>query len=207
MNIKQFLKFGLSQYFPTAHTKKWICLHHTCGYDSDGAISWWQKTKDKVGTAYVIDTDGTVTQVFNDSFFAYQYGLKTNDRLEREQGSIGIELVNIGALAALRGKYADMYGKEYKGQVFDNQKPWRGFRYWATYSDAQYTTLSNLLLHIADKHDLKLTINESIEFDYSVFEKYTVINHANVRRDKTDLSPAFDFSKLKNAINALRTSI
>jgi N-acetyl-anhydromuramyl-L-alanine amidase AmpD len=187
--------FSLSQYYPTAQTKKRICLHHTCGSTADGAISWWKQTPERVGTAYVIDKDGSVYEVFNDSFWAYQFGLKTANRTEIEKASIGIELVNEGGLYERNGKYYTDWNKEYTAAVV--KSPWRDYKVWATYTEAQYAACANLINKIADKHDLKIVLNESLDFNMKVLDTHTIINHANVRQDKTDLSPAFDFAKLK----------
>ena len=53
---------------------------------------------------------------------------------------------------------------------------------------------------LSAKHNIEIKLNESIDYDLRVVDKFTVINHANLRQDKTDLSPAFDFAKLKSQL-------
>jgi N-acetyl-anhydromuramyl-L-alanine amidase AmpD len=196
MNIIKDKGLPLKEYFPTAYKKERICLHHTCGTTAEGAISWWKQKSEKVGTAYLVDKDGIVTEAFNDSFYAYQYGLKNmSNRLDLEKSSIGIEIVNEGGLYERNGKIYTDWNKEYTGEVV--RKSWRDYKVWASYTEQQYAAVAELIKRIAEKHDLSIKLNESIEFNINVFKTHTVINHANVRLDKTDLSPAFDFEKLK----------
>lgn len=200
MKIQKVKNFGLSQFYPNAHDKKYICLHHTCGSTAEGAIAWWLKTPEKVGTAFIIDKDGTVHQCFDSAHWAYQYGLKSANRNDLEKASIGIELVNEGGLYNRAGKYFTDWNKEFKGNVTTSAS-WRGYKSWADYTDAQYAALAELLKFLADKHDLELKLNDNTDFNLKVFESHTVINHSNVRQDKTDLSPAFDFDKLKEQLS------
>ncbi len=200
MKISKVKNFGLSQFYPNAQDKKYICLHHTCGSTAEGAISHWLKTPEKVGTAFIIDKDGTIHQCFDSAHWAYQYGLKTANRTEVEKASIGIELVNEGGLYLRAGKHFTDWNKEFKGEV-KTAASWRGYKAWANYTEAQYAALAELLKFLADKHDLELKINESIELNTKVFDTHNIINHANVRQDKSDLSPAFDFNKLKEFLS------
>jgi N-acetyl-anhydromuramyl-L-alanine amidase AmpD len=192
--IKYFLP--LSEYYPTNYIKKRICIHHTMGYGGKGSIDWWKQDTARVGTAYVIDRDGIIYQAFNDQHYAYQFGLSNvSRRLEFEQSTIGIELANLGPLTKLQnGTFADQYGKQYKGSV--TTKKWRGFEYWEDYTDAQYEALNTLLGMLAIKHDIDLKPCNHLNFDLSVFDKFTVMTHANCRKDKTDVSPAFDWQRI-----------
>jgi N-acetyl-anhydromuramyl-L-alanine amidase AmpD len=200
MNKVKVKDFPLSQYFADNFPKRRICLHHTVGSTADGAISWWRKQREKVGTAYVIDKDGTVHEVFNDQFYAYQFGLSNcARRMEFEQSTIGIELVNEGYLFYASNRYRTEWNATYKGEVVEGW--WRGNQRWAAYTEAQYIALSELLIELSEKHDIALSIKADLEYDLSVFDTHTVLNHAQVRRDKTDLSPAFDFAKLQTLLS------
>ncbi len=199
MNLRKVLDFPLNQYYQSLYTKKGISLHHTCGSTAEGAISWWKQKDDRVGTAYIIDKDGTVHEVFNSNHWAYQFGFKNLvNRNEIEHSFIGIEIVNEGGLYKRNGKYYTDWNSEYKGEV--KEQAWRDYKFWATYSDAQYAACAELIKMLSAKHKIEIKLNESIDFDLRVLKTHTVINHANVRMDKTDLSPAFDFGKLKTQL-------
>ncbi len=199
--MQKIENFPKNQYFQDLHKKRRICLHHTCGSTAEGAIEWWKQKPEKVGTAYIIDKDGTVHQVFNDNFWAYQLGLKTPNRTEIEQSTIGIEIVNEGALYERNGKFYTDWNKQYSQPV--TKQNWRGYRCWANYTEQQYAACAALINTIAQKHEIKLTLNENLDFNPKILDTHTIINHANVRQDKTDLSPAFDFQKLKQYLSLI----
>jgi N-acetyl-anhydromuramyl-L-alanine amidase AmpD len=212
-------QFGLSQYFPTAHKKTRVCLHHTMGRSAESSIDYWKTQVEKVGTAYIIDRDGTVYTVFNDSFWAYQFGLRgVSARLDYEQSTIGIELANLGPLIRRNNDaFFDAYGKPYHGTVHIAPKPWREFgytdpitkktcyskdsQYFEPYTEAQYQSLNVLLGEIAIKHDIKLKPSNTLDFNLKLLDTHTLITHANVRTDKTDLSPAFDWKRVANELS------
>jgi N-acetyl-anhydromuramyl-L-alanine amidase AmpD len=192
--IKDFLP--LNEYFPTNQNKRWICIHHTVGYSAKSSIEGWRRDPNRVGTAYVIDRDGIIYQAFNDAHYAYQFGLSNvQRRMEFEQGTIGIELANLGGLKKLQnGQLADEYGRIFKGS-FTRYK-FRGYEYWEDYTPEQYIALKELIASLCLKHDIKANPSRKLDFDMSVFDKHTIITHTNCRRDKTDLSPAFDWEKI-----------
>ncbi len=188
--------FPKSQYFQGNFPKKRICLHHTMGYSAQSSIDWFIDDPAIVGTQYIIDRDGKTYELWQDNGYAYQFGLVgVPRRIEFEQTTIGIELANLGPLTKLQnGSFADQYGKPYKGEV--HEAKYRGFQYWEKYSEQQYAALRTLINSLAKKHNIIINPTKNIEYDLNVFDKYTLITHTNVRRDKTDLSPAFDWSKI-----------
>ena len=44
--------------------KKSLFLHHTASSTANSSWSWWNNNKERVGTAYLIDRDGTVIECF-----------------------------------------------------------------------------------------------------------------------------------------------
>jgi N-acetyl-anhydromuramyl-L-alanine amidase AmpD len=187
----------LREYYIANNVKSHICIHHTQGRSAKSSIDWWAKDPERVGTAYVIDRDGIIYKAFDDANHAYQFGLKNNPRRDEiEKATIGIELANLGPINRLQnGTFSDGYGKPFTKQPF-KAAPWRGYQYWEQYTDEQYQALKELLQDIAKRHDIKLSFAAHLDFDLSVYDKYTVFTHANVRRDKTDVSPAFDFKRI-----------
>ena len=189
------MQFPKSQYYQGDFNKKIICYHHTMGYSAQSSIDWFIEDSVKVGTQYVIDRDGTEFELWEDNGYAFQYGLvNVPRRMEFEQCSIGIEIANLGPLNKLvNGAYIDQYKRAYNGEVF--RCKYRGFEYWEVYKEAQYAKLREMTGTLAEKHKIKLNPTNHLNFDLSVFDKNTVITHVNVRKDKTDVSPAFEWAK------------
>jgi N-acetyl-anhydromuramyl-L-alanine amidase AmpD len=203
MNIQIIDDFPQGRYYHDKYDKKRICLHHTCGGTAKSSIDWWRRERDdkgnqkeNVATAYIIDRDGTIYNVFNDRCWAFQFGLKGyTRRLEMERESIGIELANWGELHRDKnGVLKNCYDIAHKGAAIE--KPWHGKTHWEPYKEAQYAALNELLPFLAQKHKITLRAAPSPEYDLNVFDEYTLITHSNVNPDKTDLSPVFDWSKL-----------
>lgn len=194
------------QYFRAVFPKRNIVLHHTVSSTAKSALTWWGMTPDRVGTAFVIDKDGTIYQAFDPQYWAHHLGLKTNRNVELNRCSIGIELVNEGPLLKHDGGFRWNFssvspkGSAYKGETV--QAMWRGFEWWAAYTPQQYEALNQLLPHLMAKFNLPGTMCRTLDFDPNTPSRYTIYHHCNVRRDKSDISPAFDFTKINLPITS-----
>jgi N-acetyl-anhydromuramyl-L-alanine amidase AmpD len=187
-----------SQYFREAFPKKNIVLHHTVSSTARSALTWWGMTAERIGTAYVIDKDGTVCQAFSPNFWAHHLGMKHPRNTELNRCSIGIEIANEGPLWKQEGggfHWND--GRTiYRGEVVETPA-WRGLKgYWAAYTPQQYAALDELLAILLGRFNLKPTYCDSLDLDLTAPDRFSIYSHRNVRRDKSDLSPAFDFSRL-----------
>ena len=64
------LRLPDGEFFPAARKKSGIAIHHTVGGTAFSTFNHWLKDRTKagkrrvVGTAFIIDRDGTVYQVF-----------------------------------------------------------------------------------------------------------------------------------------------
>ena len=55
-----------SQYFQEEAPKNQIYLHHTAGNgNAVGVAKYWDSTKDRIATAFVIGNSGTIVQCFS----------------------------------------------------------------------------------------------------------------------------------------------
>lgn len=199
------------QFFRQLHTKTNIVLHHTVSQTAESAISWWGNTAERVGTAYVIGKDGTVFNCFPDSCWAWHLGLKHQRNGELNRRSIAIELVNEGPLWQHKDgsiRWLNPIGPKYLHTTAPDRVPvpndpqWRyDCQYWAPYTQAQYDALNDLLPSLLSRYNLPGTMYTGRDYDakLTIPDKYTIYSHCNVRADKSDLSPAFDFAKLNTA--------
>ena len=101
LKIDYTLRLPDGQFFPAARKKTGIAIHHTVGGTAGSTVAYWLKDRTRsgklrlVGTAYIIDRDGTVCQVFPPTAWAFQFGLKwpAAQQMKFEQRFIGHSMV------------------------------------------------------------------------------------------------------------------
>lgn len=203
MNIINY-PLNKGQFVEEVTLKKQIYLHHTAGNESGkGVVNWWNTNADRIATAYIItgkavnENDGDVIEAFNDKFWAYHLGLKQDlflanniPYLSLDKLSIGIEICNWGQLTKKGTKYFNYVNREVK-DVIELDKPFKGYKYWHNYTDAQIQATKELLLHLKSKHNIDLKYNEDI-WDISkraLLGVNGVFTHNSVRKDKVDIYP------------------
>lgn len=209
MNIVKTKRLLNPQFYPEVKEKSMVFLHHTAGTTADGAISWWNQTPEKVGTAYVVERDGTIYEVFDPAKWGYHLGVKGDDDFI-EKNSIGIEIVAAGILfKEPDGFYSyPLYPNKVKKikipdtDVWDmGDKGWRGTRYFHAYSDAQVTAVIDLVNQLVS--DFKIEVDPSwknskfYEFNADIAAKHLpgIWSHTSVRKDKNDIVPYQPFLK------------
>lgn len=192
------------EYIPAEVKKELIVLHHTVSSTARSAIEWWKQEKARVGVAFVIDKDGTIYQLFEPKFWAYHIGKGSNDL--HNQRSIGIEIVNEGVLCQkvvgntpqffwFDGKY------QYKGSVHKNAAPWRGSYFFADYTLEQTVAAAELVKKLCKDFQIPKTVLTDFGYNASRLMHKGICSHHNLRADKTDLSPAFDFGLFQKVLN------
>ena len=94
------------------------------GGSARNAFDWWQTAQpQRIATAYLVERDGGVFEVFDPRFWAYHLGLVgTGGRLDRR--SIGIELASEGRREERHGELL-AFGRPFGGAVYDHGAPWR----------------------------------------------------------------------------------
>lgn len=203
-------------YFPTIHEKTSIVLHHTAGWvvqkgtkdtPSMTHFNWWASQNRKVSTAYSIDYKGNIYQHFDPKFWAYHHGIGGSKRFLDHQ-TIGIEITNEGYMEKKNnGEFVWLLAPEIKYNR-PQDKPvyvkegWRGYNWFAPYSKEQIDSTEWLVRYLCDNFNIKKDFVADCEYHSQLREgKFNgIYNHANVRTDKWDLSPAFPFKEFKERI-------
>lgn len=199
------------QWLSEKQTKKQIILHHSVSPSSDSIVNGWNSNKDRVGTAYSIDKDGTINQHFPDDEWAYHlYVNAVGNRVDKKykrrdeilnKESIGIELVSLGGLTYKNGEWYSVYNKVVPiKDVYVLENRYRGFKAFEKYTDEQIVSLRKLILQLSTKYNIpitKFTFNLSNEALSSVPGLY---GHINYRSDKSDI---FDYPPLTSMLNGL----
>lgn len=197
MNIKQ-VQFPESQYFKQEFPKTQIYLHHTAGGPSgERTFLHWAHTNERVATCVAISNDGTIVQGFSSKFWGYHLGLtqqvfsrfglkyKSLDRI-----SIGVEICNWGYLKPRDGKFYNYVNKEVT-DVVELDKPYKGYKYWHNYTDAQIESTRQLLKLWESRYGINVKYNEDIWAlnRRALAGESGVYTHNSVRLDKSDIYP------------------
>lgn len=208
-------------YFNQKTEKKYIVLHHTAGRDTiEGTIATFvarSKPTNKVSTTYVVDSKGTIAEVYPPQYWSYH--ASEHNTFEHSTYSIGIEITSWGFLG--KGGYFDGNMKwipktagvfyNYGGGAMSNnevatlKKPFKGNYFFHKYTKKQMIALLRLVVYLSRTFniaiDQKLTadsFNYSIQYEQS--RRRGVYFHANVNTGKTDLYPDEDFIKAYNRL-------
>ncbi len=218
MNLKK-ISFPENQYIKEAAEKRQIVLHHTVSSNAASSIAWWKQTPERVAVAFIIEKDGTTLQLYEPQYWAYHIGKGSTS--EQNRHTIGIEIVNEGILSRERD-FPDRIGARgctqqpkstpqpifkwcdgkalFTGKAITLPAPWRGSRYFACYSEEQYIAVAELVKYLSQRFQIPLLVNDTFVYDPANFAFQGIVSHHNLRSDKTDLSPAWDFKKFKELL-------
>lgn len=195
-------EFPQTEYFKEEHPKKIIVIHHTAsGNGVEGDISWWKKDPQRIATPFIIDREGVIHQIFDEKYWGHHLGIQpqtmrihgsktTNLRLN--QLSIAIELDSWGGLVRRGEKFYSYTGAEVpKENVVEYPQPYRGFKYFEKYTQAQITALRDLLKHLVAKWGIRSEYNANMfEFNgNAVRGTHGIWTHTSYRPDKNDCHP------------------
>lgn len=185
-------------YYDDKHFKEQIVLCHTSRplqfyknslmYRLDGDYR-------KIPT-YIISKKGETIQNFDENYYSDFIGVEYIDKKV-----IVICLENLGWLNynQLNNKYANWIGDIYKGDVY--QKRWRDHTYWSAYSDKQIKVTAKLIKMLCTELHIPLKlIGHNTRVD-GIEDFKGITTRSNYNDLWTDLSPSFDFEKLKQYIN------
>lgn len=198
-----------NEYINGKYVNDYIILHHTAGWDDPKQVidSWGRDSLGRVATEFVIGGqrctdgrniyDGQIYRSYPQGCQAYHIGSSGSSYMNLH--SVGIELCNMGWVSNNR-TYTNALVKE--SQIVRLKESFRGYIAWHKYSDKQLQSLRELLLYISkrDNIDLHKGIYQWIKLEGSMkaFDFHQdayngkvkgLITHANIRKDKYDVSP------------------
>jgi N-acetyl-anhydromuramyl-L-alanine amidase AmpD len=196
-----------SQYFKEAQKKTQIVLHFTAGSTASGAYQSWMQSPVQVATAFIVDKSGIVYQCFEPQYWAYHLGIQGADgRHQCDKQSIGIEIVNEGPLKLVNGKYLwwpDDFKTEYTGSTVCCTPGYRGFDFYADFTRPQEASVCELTKRLCQLFDIKEKVYPKInDFAFpDVMDFSGITTHANYRKDKFDIGPAWSWKEFEFAVN------
>lgn len=202
-----FIQKPTGYYYNEESAKSLIALHYTSGFlQSD--IQTLTQANYKVSVPFVVGRNGIVYQLFGSAFWSYHLGPNAvGDNTIQSKRSVAIELSNIGPLTLKGSMLINAYGNPYcsvsETQFYTTlDTPFRGFSHFATFTDAQYLSLSALIKEQCSKWNIPQTFIAEPE-RYDIFagnaaaQAYNgIASHVNFRPDKSDIGPAFDWTQI-----------
>jgi len=144
---------------------------------------------------YIVTKDGQIFKTLEDNEYS-----KMMDDEDIDKKSIHIVLENHGWLKknALEETYVNYIGDIYKKEVFE--KKWRDYFFWDKYSENQIKTLSELILEICNKLNIKKEcLGTNVKFD-EVKTFKGIVSKSNFDFIYKDLNPSFNFKLLNELL-------
>lgn len=228
MNINRQYRLTDDNYYKTETVKTHICLHHTVGGSAISTFNWWKSQPIHIATPYIIDRDGTVYEVFDPKYWAHHLGLHHAKNTEYNKQTIGIELASEGALRggdelnnSCREPDFDedwLYAFDIDTPPFsrakklynkwnDMDKYWtapntfRGYNYFDKYDEPQLKSTVELVKWLCETFGIRKSLFDHFDYDVTVLEPDGgIFTHTHVRRDKSDLCPAFSWECLSRGL-------
>ena len=192
-----------SYYYQQEFPKKQIVLHYTMGY-LKGDIATLTAPDEYVSVPFVIARNGTIYNLFSSRFWSFHLGLGAIGGNEiRSKATIGIELSNIGHLTQTSEGMKSWRNVIYcdVSQIqFYEQRAFQGYRYFATFTAAQYQSLLILLRYLTAQYNIAREFLPD-DFRYLAFDEVIdfngIVSHVNYRSTgKLDIGPAFDWERI-----------
>ena len=198
------------QFIKEITAKKQIVIHHTAGNSSALNVvrDWNTDSRGKIATCVVISGkgakgsfDGEIVQCFSSRFWAYHLGIKPEVFRSRkikwqslDKIAIGIEICNWGWLEKdSEGKFRTYVGSVVpESDVIELEKPFKGYKYWHNYTDAQIESVKNLLLYWCDLYKIpkKVIVDDLFDVsDKALKGEPGIFTHNSYRKDKSDIYP------------------
>lgn len=199
------LRLPDDQYYQEEHPKKQIYIHHTVGGSAASTFEWWKKDPLKVGTAYIVERDGNVIEVFDPKYWAHHLGLKHKENTRLNKESIGIEICSEGGLTMKDGKLFCFDGKkEFTQEFVKLDEPWRGFQYFDAYSGQQISSIFVLIKILCERFGIPKRVLLLPDRPYASEANFSfngILGHCNVRADKSDPYPLFPWNRLQDFLD------
>lgn len=179
--------------------KKQIIIGHTGSLNMNHFNKWLYRLNGNYlkTAAYTIDINGKIIQHYDPI-----YTSKMLEDNELDNRSIFILLENEGWLMFdnKKNEYINWLGDIYKRELPVFEKRWRGYTYWAPYSDEQFNSTLKLVKKLCEEFYIpKFSITHNTKMD-NIISFDGILYRSNIEKHYNDLSPAWNFEKFKTLI-------
>lgn len=189
-----------SQFFAELSLKTQIYLHHTAGGGNAEAVSrYWNGNTERIATAFIIGADGLIVQCYSSKHWAWHLGVGQKEF--KAQGvpyknlnktSVGIEVCNWGYLKEKNGHFYNYVNARVPDSMVTTlETPYKGYKHWYKYTDAQIESTRQLLVYLCETYDIPKEYRlEIFALDKEAFKGTPgIYTHNSVRKDKSDIYP------------------
>ncbi len=195
MQINRENRLEDKDYILTETQKDLIVLHHTVGGSALSTINYWRTDPNRIATAYVIERNGEIYEVFDPKYWAFHLGLKGAGG-EVDKRSIGIEIASEGGLIQREEKlYCFNVVSDrtlFTQKFYDHGAPWRGYRFFDAYSDDQISSVIELINLLCDQFKTpRSTPANHFDANDAYRQFKGILGHHHLRPDKSDIHPGF----------------
>lgn len=202
-------------------TTRQIVLHHTAGGSAQSTYNWWNSNTERVATHFLIDRDGKAFQCIPLNRWAYHIyiGSKGNripDKYKRDSSiydrmGIGIEVCSWGQLTEKDGKFFNYMNREVNAKdVCTLDTPYRGFKHYEKYTDAQLKSLENIIMQLVKIFNISLLEDYTNIFNVhtdALERKAGIFSHTSFRTDKNDMYPAPELLSMLNNLHKTNLTV
>jgi N-acetyl-anhydromuramyl-L-alanine amidase AmpD len=197
-------------YNAEAHPKERVVLHFTSGYIRGDVRALTTAKPDpatRVAVAFLLARDGNIYNLFDSRYWAYHLGpTAVGGNTPMSRSSVGVEISNIGPLKlqgqmlipAVAAISTDAYCSLNEA-VYYRKTSYRGYNYYASFTDAQYASLVTLLRYLTARYNIPrrfLPLASRYETRNDIPSFRGIASHVNFRSDKFDIGPAFDWDRV-----------
>jgi N-acetyl-anhydromuramyl-L-alanine amidase AmpD len=211
MQFDRSLRLPEGEFYHGPVRKDLIVLHHTAGGSAESTFTWWKTDPRRIATAYLVERDGTICEVFPPEAWACHLGVKGAGK-QMDRRSIGIELASEGGLLERGGRFYafDRLTEKtaYAGEVYDHGSRWRKqYRYFAAYTARQIEAVCALVNHLCERFAIpQQTPRSHTAADAQRWRDFSgILSHSHLRADKTDVHPGFPWARLIEQCGLQRT--
>ncbi|MCA9741741.1 MAG: N-acetylmuramoyl-L-alanine amidase [Deferribacteres bacterium] len=191
-----------SFYYNESPLKDRVVLHFTAGY-LKGDIANLTKKDYHVSVPFVVARDGAIYNLWGSGYWSYHLGPGAiGGNTEMSKRSVGIEISNIGPLTRKGNHLVTIYDSIYcdaNETQYYQKSNYRGYEYYATFTEAQYKSVIDLLRYATGKFNIPrqfLPKDKRFELQQDIAKFHGITSHVNFRKDKYDIGPAFDWDRV-----------
>ncbi|MDZ7359669.1 MAG: N-acetylmuramoyl-L-alanine amidase [candidate division KSB1 bacterium] len=200
-------------YTAEAFHKERVVLHFTTGYIR-GDVAMLTKPKPdpatRVSVAFLLARDGNIYNLFNSRYWAYHLGpTAVGGNTQMSRSSIGVEISNIGPLVPQGQSLTTTTSQDVychlNEPIYYRRASYRGFNYYASFTEAQYNSLIALLRYLTARFNIPrrfLPLASRYETRNDIANFRGIVSHVNFRTDKFDIGPAFEWERVIRGVTA-----